>query len=293
MRSVQFRILREVLEKVEVPDYIHAFEKNRSIPSMAALHTEKKIVVSLDLENFFGSIKQFHLKQIFTHLGFGDSPSTTLSELCTYESFVPQGALTSPKASNIVTALTFGPIIKRFCDEHNLTLSIYADDITISSDNPINEENGNGLTVHQLIAFVSRTVRSYGFKLNQEKIKVMKSHERQYVCGAVVNKKVNMLRTERMKLRAIVHRCGLNGIEAEAARDSKTASEFTAKVMGRINWFAQLNPDTGNPLKEKFKEVCADQITCPTAETESVKEVGSLDSLPSIVYSDIAVPWEG
>jgi retron-type reverse transcriptase len=281
MRAVQFRILKGILEKVEIPDYIHAFEKDRSIPGMAAVHTEKSVVISLDLKNFFGSIKQFHLEHIFRHLGFGEAPALTLSELCTYKSFVPQGALTSPKVSNIVTTLTFGPIIKRYCDENNLVLSIYADDITISSVTPLTGTNGTQ-TISAIIAFVAKTIKTFGFRLNRDKIKVMKSHERQYVCGVVVNKKVNMLRKERMKLRAIVHRCTKNGVEAEAARNSQTASEFSSQIMGRLNWFAQLNPILGNALKDKFKEVCADQITCPTAEVESVKETGSLDNLLTV-----------
>lgn len=248
---------------------------------MAALHVGKQVVVSLDLKDFFTSIKQYHVDQIFQHLGIAEKPARTLSELCTYKSFVPQGALTSPKLSNIVTALTFGPHIKNYCDTKEYTLSIYADDITISCDQKLDGQEGRD-TVTQLITFVTEQVQRFGFKINRDKIKVMKTYQRQYVCGAVVNQKVNMQKRERHKLRAIVYNCEKNGIKAEAEKNSLSPDQFASKIMGRLNWFAQLNPEAGERGKEKFKQVCADQITCPTAETESVKEIGPLDSLPQL-----------
>jgi RNA-directed DNA polymerase len=281
MRVAQYRILKEILEKISIPEYIHAFEKDKNIPSMAALHVNKRVVISLDLKDFFTSIKQYHVYQLFEHLGFSPMPARTLSELCTYKSFVPQGALTSPKLSNIVTALTFGPHIKHYCDTKGYTLSIYADDITISSDSKLDGQDGRD-SIPSLIEFITGQLTRYGFKLNREKIKVMSNYQRQYVCGAVVNQKVNMQKRERHKLRAIIHNCERNGIVNEAAKNQLTAGQFTSKIMGKLNWFAQLNPEAGEREKEKFKQVCADQIMCPTAETGSVKEVGPLDSLPAV-----------
>jgi RNA-directed DNA polymerase len=294
MRVAQYRILKEILEKIEVPDYVCAFEKDRNIPDMAALHVNKKIIVSVDLKDFFTSIKQFHVNQIFEHLGFESAPARTLSELCTYGSFVPQGALTSPKLSNIVTSLTFGPIIKAFCEEHGYILTIYADDITVSSTEKMDGLEGR-LKAGEVVNFIRKTVGSYGFQLNPKKIKIMKNHMRQYVCGAVVNSKVNMQFSERNRLRAIVHNCLMNGIVKEAEKFGVPPDKFSAKIMGRLNWFSQLNPVAGEKAKTKFKEVCADQIMCPTAETESVKDAGSLDGLPItellLPETETNVPW--
>jgi RNA-directed DNA polymerase len=254
MRVVQYKILTQILDKIEVPEYIHAFEKGRSIPKMAESHVGKDMVVSIDLEDFFTSIKQYQLFDLFQHLGFGQAPARTLSELCTYESFVPQGALTSPKISNIITALTFGPAIKEFCDENNLTLSIYADDITISMDAETREKLGKGI-VGKILRKVSTEVGRYRFRVNKSKTKVMRHFQRQYVCGAVVNVKVNLQKSERNKLRAMVYNCNKNGIEAEAAKAGISAELFYSKLMGRLNWFGQLNPTAGARLKSKLKEV--------------------------------------
>lgn len=278
MRVVQYKILTQILNKIEVPEYVYAFEKGKSIPQMAVSHVGKDMVVSIDLEDFFTSIKQYQLFDLFQHIGFGEKPARTLSELCTYDSFVPQGALTSPKLSNIITALTFGPAIKEYCDKMGFTLSVYADDITISMDQETRIKHGKGV-VRNILKVVAREVGRYRFRINTSKTKVMRYFQRQYVCGAVVNVKVNLQKSERNKLRAMVYNCNKNGIEAEAKKAGISAELFYSKLMGRLNWFSQLNPAAGDRLKSKLKKAdMGKQESDPIAEGENVKEIMSLDS---------------
>lgn len=287
MRVMQYKILKQVLEKIPVHDYIYAFEKGKNIPDMAGIHVGKRIVVSLDLKDFFPSIKQHHLESIFNAVGFGEDAARSLSELCTYKSFVPQGALTSPKISNIFTAMTFGPDIKQYCDEKGYTLSIYADDVTISRDTDAEGEAGK-TTTRELIQFVTDTVIKYGMKINREKTKVMHNYQRQWVCGTVVNQKVNLLKRDRYNLKAIVHNCELNGIKFEAAKTGIAPGEFAAKIGGKIGWFAQLNPTAGNKLKEKFKAVY-------DATTDFTPEGDPSEIVPKAVIPkaelDAKMPW--
>jgi len=269
MRVVQYKILTRILDKIEVPEYIHAFEKGRNIPKMAECHVGKAMIVSIDLADFFTSIKQYHLFDLFQHLGFGEKPARTLSELCTYDSFVPQGALTSPKLSNIITSLTFGPAIKQYCDEKGFTLSIYADDITISLDKETYEKYGKDIA-GEIVRNVSREVARYRFKVNKRKTKVMLPFQRQYVCGAVVNVKVNLQKSERNRLRAMVYNCNKNGVEAEAEKAGISAELFYSKLMGRLNWFGQLNPTAGARLKSKLRQAdVGKQTSDPIAVEET------------------------
>ena len=246
MRLVQYRILTRILEKVEVPEYIHAFEKNKSIPKMANLHIRKKIVISLDIKDFFHSIKQHSLFDLFKEIGFTDGPARTLSEVCTYKAYVPQGALTSPKISNIIAAKTFGPLIHDFCVKHKMSLSIYADDVTVS----IKETN---LSISEIISTLSEFIVRFGFRINNQKTKVMRAYQRQWVCGVVVNDKVNLLRKERLELRAIVHNISKNGLDVEAAKNNISGDEFRNIMQGRLNWYKQLNKDLADKLIDKFK----------------------------------------
>ena len=292
MRVAQYKILTEILDKVEIPPYIHAFEKDRSIPQMAAQHVGKRVILSLDLKDFFGSIKQYHLEQMFTHLGISTAPARTLSELCTYKAQVPQGALTSPKVSNIITALTFGPTLKTYCDSKGYTLTIYADDITISSDEKFDGENGRD-TVSNLISYVSDLVGQYGFRINTKKTKLMSKNQRQYVCGTVVNEKVNLLKSERYLLRAMVHNCEVNGLNAEAEKSGQSVDQFFSKLMGRVNWWCQLNPQIGERYKQSLKRIHENHISSSVVAdvTDSVPENVNVLQPEVSETETVLVPW--
>jgi RNA-directed DNA polymerase len=247
MRTAQILILRKILDKAVVPGYICSFEKGRSIPDMASRHVGKDVVISLDLADFFTSIKQHHLLELFEKLGFTGKAGRTLSELCTYGPFVPQGAITSPKISNLISAMTFGPVLEEYCRQKKAVLTIYADDITVSLHNATRQD------VSEVIQTITRTVRAFGFAVNQDKTKVMWQSKRQYVCGAVVNEKLTVPKVERLRLRGIVHRVKMNGIEDSAKQAEKTPSEFQSWLTGKLNWYRQLDPVRAEPLIGELK----------------------------------------
>ena len=273
MRAAQYKILTQILEKIEVPEYVYAFEKGRNIPKMVEAHVGKGLLISIDLKDFFGSIKQHHVFDLFKNLGFAEAPARTLSELCTVKSFVPQGALTSPKLSNLITTFTFGPAIKAYCDQHGYSLNIYADDVTISCEEDLVKRSGYD-AAFEVVRFVSTLVSQYGFRVNREKTKVMRNYQRQYVCGAVVNHRVNLQKSERNRLRAIVHNTKLNGPEAEAIKSNLPTPTFVNRIMGQLNWFGQLNPVAGNRLKITFREA-VQELSKPYAGDGNVKEIAS------------------
>jgi hypothetical protein len=258
MRRLQWRVCSEILNQVPVPEYIWGFERGKSVPKMAETHLGKNVVISLDIRDFFPSIKQRDVKELFRLLGVQhEAAATLLSEICTYKMYVPQGALTSPKLSNLIAAATFGPILKTFSETYGLNLSIYADDVTFSFNEVPTLVDGQEMVqkefVRKIINFTKVTLENFGFRLNYDKIKVMRRNNRQWVCGAVVNDKVNLMKRERARLRAIVHNCEMNGITSEAGRMDVKVLEFIQKVGGKLNWYRQLNPEKGGPLYLKFK----------------------------------------
>lgn len=262
LRLAQWRICSNILNQVEIPDYIWGFERGKSVPQMAEIHKGQNVVISLDIKDFFPSIKQETVQEVFMQLGIGHVPSARiLSELCTYKVYVPQGALTSPKLSNIVAAGTFAPFIREFCDVYKLNLTIYADDITISFKDVPDVVDGQKFTqrkfVAKIINFVKTVLGNYGFRVNKEKTKVMRRHNRQWVCGAVVNTRVNFLKRDRYNMKALVHNCEQSGLESEAARAGYKTLEFIRKFGGKLNWYRQLNPEKGSALYARFKKLSA------------------------------------
>ena len=255
LRILQQRILTNILGYVNLPSYIYGFEAGKSIKKMADIHVGKDVVLSLDISDYFPSIKQYMVKGMFIGMGIKDTAATVLSELVTYKAFVPQGSITAPKISNIISAYTFGPKIEAFCKARNMDMTIYADDITISYNNTKAELADRIEVANEVIRFVKTTLQEFRFRVNSKKTKVMPNYRRQWVCGAVVNEKVNMLKKERAKLRAIVFNCQKNGIDAEANKTGMKPEKFISKHIGRINWLCQLNEDKGVELKLRFKKI--------------------------------------
>jgi len=221
---------------------------------MAQYHVGKKCVVSIDLKDYFTSIKQHDVYFMLQQLGVADKPARTISELCTYGSYVPQGALTSPKISNIISSCTFGPILKQFCDHKGYSMTIYADDVTISST--------SHMDIGEVISFVRDTVRSFRFKVNESKTKIMTSGRRQYVCGVVVNAKSNLPVEERRLLKNQIHSLKIRGVEETARLNEIEPERLVPHLQGRIGWFTQLNPTMGLKYQQRLNEAIT-MITKP------------------------------
>lgn len=285
VRAVQYRILTRILDKVPIPPYIHAFERAKSIPEMAKVHVGKDVVISLDIKDFFTSIKQTRLANLFQVMGFDSKPARTLSELCTYKAYVPQGGLTSPKVSNIVAANTFGPEIQEYCNANKLALTIYADDITVSF---------TGVRpVGPILVDLTNLVQKHRFRVNTKKTKVMTKKRRQYVCGVVVNERTNLIREERKRLRAIVHNIVKNGIEAEAAKNQVTPQKFAEIIRGKVNWLSQLNKPLGEKLMSKLSAYLTPWLEEQRSKVTVTSPDSSLDTETLTEGVALTVPWEG
>src|SRR5262249_53263261 len=119
---------------------------------------------------------------------------------------LPQGAPTSPRLSNLVNWL-LDSRIDRFVRRRKGSYTRYADDITISfpKDYP--------RRVRGAIQRVRRLVQALAYRIHvRGKLRIVRSHEQQRVTGLVVNKKPQLPRAVRRRLRAVEHhlRLGLS-----------------------------------------------------------------------------------
>ena len=170
----------------------------RSIVTNAAKHKGAKVVVNIDLKDFFPSIT----KEMVASGTFKNKLEPTefkdVLRFCFSKGRLPQGAPTSPAIANIVcwkldvrlAALAAQP-------SWRATYTRYADDLTFSSR--------KGRALHKIIPLITKVVEEEGFSVNTDKIRVMRHTGRISVTGLVVNRKVNLPREEARRLRAIFH----------------------------------------------------------------------------------------
>lgn len=231
LKEIQFWILENILYEIPVSKYAKAYVKNRTLKDNVKYHKGKKLVVCLDIKDFFPSIKRKYVEEIFLNIGYSSNISNLLSKLCTCDEYLPQGAVTSPCLSNIFM-VDFDAELSNFCMGQMIRFTRYADDITLSGDfNP-----------DEVIHFISLLLCNKGLVLNKDKIKIMHRNTPQIVTGVMVNKKIQMPRSKRDEIRQEVYFIKKLGIETHLSNTNNTRANYLRHLLGKVNYAIFLNP---------------------------------------------------
>ncbi|MGN7297088.1 retron Ec67 family RNA-directed DNA polymerase/endonuclease [Ferdinandcohnia sp. SAFN-114] len=180
----------------------HAFEKEKSIITNAKIHRNKKLVLNIDLENFFesfhfGRVRGFFIKN--NNFRLSSEVATVIAQLTCYKGNLPQGAPTSPIITNLICEILDQRLLK-IAKRHKLDYTRYADDLTFST----NDEKFLDLETEFYKLLSSELIRA-GFKINEKKKRLQLRDSRQVVTGLVVNKKINVNRIFYKETRAMAH----------------------------------------------------------------------------------------
>lgn len=150
----------------------------RDILSHAHRHLGKPYLLNMDLADFFHSITRKQVMSIWQQSPMRLHPEVgaLLSDLVTYEGRLPVGAPTSPALSNLV-ARPLDRDLMQFAEAHGLTITRYADDISVSSDIPISD----------LVELRIREIASYhGFQINATKTRYFGPESEKTVTGLLL-----------------------------------------------------------------------------------------------------------
>ncbi len=244
LKRCQRWILRNILEKVPVPRYVHGFVPDRSILTNATSHVAARMVMNLDIKNFFPSIKWNQVFNLFRHLGYSKKVSFYLARLTTLADVLPQGAPTSPMISNHVVG-HLDARLSGLAAANGYAYSRYADDLTFS---------GNSDLV-SLLPLVTKILKEEGFVLNETKTRIMRSHQQQEVTGLVVNRAVAVRRSHRRWLRQQLYYFGKFGPDDCKARKlpvRKNAREF---FYGHALFLKMVHPAEGDALLDGLDSI--------------------------------------
>jgi hypothetical protein len=265
LKSVQQKILREILDLIPVHSACHGFVTNRSIVTNATPHTGKRVVVKLDLENFYTTVSHSRIVAIFRSLGYSreaaiwlaglttaaippglDVPQDDLALLTAYRGrHLPQGAPTSPALANL-SAFSLDLRLSGLARTFKAQYTRYADDLTFSGSQKF---LGSLQTFLQL---VGKIIRNERFRLHPRKRQVLRNNQQQKVTGVVVNTRVNVDRDEFDRVKALLHNCIHRGVSTQ---NHDQRPDFAQHVLGRIGHIKHLNPVRGEKLLEMFRRV--------------------------------------
>ena len=240
LKNIQHWVLNEILNKVEISKYAKAFTKGNSIKDGARFHRKQPVVFTVDIRDFFPSIRFFPVRDIFMNIGYTDNFSTFLANICTLNGELPQGAPTSPSISNIVM---------RDVDEYLGALAIknkwrysrYADDITFSG----------ALNIGVLYNCIEKTLNHKGFQLNDEKTRVARKNAKQEVTGIVVNQFMQIPKDDRKDIRQQVYYIRKFGIDSHLSHTHEQRKNYVLHLLGLIEHAIFVNPKDKEMLEYK------------------------------------------
>ena len=243
LKEIQKWILENILENCEISPYAKAFIKKRSIRENARFHRNQKILLTLDIKDFFQSIKYNNIYGIFMNLGYTKNLSVLLTNICTLNGELPQGAPTSPYLSNLffkrIDSRIFG-----FTNKQKIRYTRYADDMTFSGD----FEPG------MVINFIKKILSNYKLEINDEKIRTRKKHQRQEVTGIVVNNKLMQSpKSLRKEIRKEMYYIEKYGLDSHLEKINCYKANYVKHLLGLINFVHFVNPK--DTYADKYKKL--------------------------------------
>lgn len=203
--------LNNLRENLKEDNYFsHGFERNRSIITNAEKHKSKKWVLNIDLCNFFdefnfGRVRGYFLKN--NNFSLSAEISTLIAKIACHQDKLPQGSPCSPVITNLIL-VSLDRRLSNLCNNVGCTYTRYADDITISTNKKefpkkiVKSQDERFITLNN--KFLKEIISS-GFKINQNKLRLLDKKIRQEVTGLTVNRFVNVDRKYAKMARAMAH----------------------------------------------------------------------------------------
>jgi hypothetical protein len=190
----------------------HGFKKKYSILTNGRQHRNKRVVLNIDLHDFFGTIHFGRVLGFFSKDQNFQIPyeiALLLTQIVCHDKKLPQGSPASPIISNLIAHILDIKLAK-LASANKCTYSRYADDITFSTNtaelssqiaiphpsNPHRWSIGSDL---------QNIIKQCGFSVNIRKTRVQYKTSRQEVTGLVVNRKINIKSEYQRNAKAMAH----------------------------------------------------------------------------------------
>ncbi|MCK6980322.1 retron Ec67 family RNA-directed DNA polymerase/endonuclease [Enterobacter roggenkampii] len=245
------------ISKKIINNYSFGFEKNKSIILNAYRHRNKRIILNIDLSNFFGSFNFGRVRGYFmSNKDFLLNPTvaTTIAKAACYRGVLPQGSPCSPVISNLICSIMDMRLAK-LAKQYGCSYSRYADDITFSTNKPSFPTELALLQPEGVILgkYLVNEIKRAGFEINDAKTRLAYKPSRLEVTGLTVNKIVNVERRYSDKTRALAHTLYTTGEYKLPDENGDEVAGSLAKLEGMFGFIDQLDK-FNNIQKKKSKQ---------------------------------------
>jgi RNA-directed DNA polymerase len=272
LKELQKIILRELLEAIPTHTAAHGFVKGRSIKTFAAPHVGKRVVLRMDLKDFFPSLRGGQVQALFRTAGYAEPVADLLGGICSNAAprrmwrelwgkvdpvqlgdlqslycwpHLPQGAPTSPALANLC-AYRVDCRLDGLAKASSAVYTRYADDLAFSGDEAF-ERCADRFAIQ-----AAAILNEEGFTVHPRKTRIMRQGVRQYLAGLVTNQRINVVRSDFDRLKAILTNCVRHGAESQN-RDGHGC--FRLHLEGRVGFVESVNAQKGARLRRIFERI--------------------------------------
>jgi RNA-directed DNA polymerase len=254
-------VFQYIFDKVNI-DFQIAYKKGKNILDNAEIHKDQKFVYNVDLKDFYPSCKkelvQKQVNFFFKNSFNGDVVEEEFLDIVLHNDALFIGSPISGTLANIIISKAAN-YIKNIAAKFDMNFSVYADDMTFSSDRYIDRKVVEGMFN---AAFTKYDLDTY-FKLNETKFHGM-SNNRRRITGVSINHEdeATVSRTYYRDLRVKIHKLSIGEFD----------NINLQKLRGKIA-FATMVDQSGKILRllEKFETTVFEHKLLSKEKFESLK----------------------
>jgi len=258
LKELQRRVLADILDRIPPHPAVHGFVKGRSICTFAAPHVGQRVILRVDLRDFFPSFPAARVQALFRTLGYPDAVASLLTGICTnaapravWREFsserelyrwphLPQGAPTSPSLANLCSRRV-DCRLTGLAEAAGAVYTRYADDLAFSGGEEF-EQRVERFSIH-----AAATLHEEGFAVQHHKTRIMRQSVRQHLAGLVANQRINIRRTDFDRLKATLTNCARLGPESQ---NREGHAHFRSHLEGRVSFVESVHRERGKKLRE-------------------------------------------
>lgn len=224
------RRINNLLNRIEIPDYLNSGVKGRSNVKNAKDHVGKHAVLKLDIKKFYPSVTEQQIARCFTKsFCCSKDISITLAKLCTVKGHLPTGSSISQSLSYIVNRPVLDHI-NSYSKARNIRFTCYVDDLTFS---------GFVIPKNFCSYITSYIKKDRGYICH--KIRMHKSDTPKSITGVViVGDKLKLKNRHRRKINRLLHLYKFM-VSRYNPEDDKLVKYFQC-LQGHLFSAAQINP---------------------------------------------------
>ena len=272
LKELQRRILTLLLDEIPLHPAVHGFRRGHSIKTFAAPHLNQRVVLRMDLKDFFPSISRARVQALFRTAGYPEPVADLLGAICTNstprdvwttldfdadpaqlremrslyrEPHLPQGAPTSPALANLCS-YRMDCRLAGLAKSAGAQYTRYADDLAFSGSEKFEQR------IDRFSTHVAAILHEEGFAANHRKTRIMRHGVRQQLASLVVNQRTNVRRVDFDHLKAILTNCVRLGPESQ---NREAHPNFKAHLDGRIAFVEMINPDKARRLRKLWSDI--------------------------------------